>query len=94
MTALDRMKEITEFLRGLGIDDAHKESEIIVTHCLGIDKASLYRDNPVLSERDVKEDRCCSSAQGSQRAAAVYHWPCGILRLEDKGWAGHPYSKA
>ena len=55
MTALDRMKEITEFLRGLGIDDAHKESEIIVTHCLGIDKASLYRDNPVLSERDVKE---------------------------------------
>lgn len=55
MTALDKIKEITEFLKRLGIDDAHKESEIIVTHCLGIDKAALYRDNPALSEKNLKE---------------------------------------
>ncbi|RJQ39841.1 MAG: peptide chain release factor N(5)-glutamine methyltransferase [Nitrospiraceae bacterium] len=55
MTALDKMKEITEFLKGLGIEDVHKESEIVVTHCLGIDKTVLYRDNPVLSEKNVKD---------------------------------------
>jgi release factor glutamine methyltransferase len=55
MTVLDKIKEITEFLKGLGIEDAHKESEIIVTHCLGIDKTVLYRDNPVLSEKNVRE---------------------------------------
>ena len=55
MTAFEKIKEITAFLQGFGIEDAHKESEIIVAHCLGIDKATLYRDNPVLSERDVKE---------------------------------------
>ena len=55
MTALDKIKEITEFLKGLSIEDAHKESEIIVTHCLGIDKALLYKDNTVLSEKDVRE---------------------------------------
>lgn len=55
MTALDKIKEITEFLKGFGIDDAHKESEIIVTHCLGIDKAELYRDNPVLSGKNVRD---------------------------------------
>ena len=54
MTVLDKIQEITEFLKGLGIEDAHKESEIIVTHCLGIDKTVLYRDNPALSEKDVK----------------------------------------
>ncbi len=55
MTALDKIKEITEFLKGFGIEDAHKEAELIVTHCLGIDKAVLYRDNPVLSEKKISE---------------------------------------
>lgn len=55
MTALEKIKGITEFLKGLGIEDANKESEIIVTNCLGIDKAALYRDNPVLSEKNLKD---------------------------------------
>ena len=55
MTAIDKLKEVTAFLKSQGIDDAHKESEIIVTHCLGIDKAALYRDNPVLSEKNLKD---------------------------------------
>jgi release factor glutamine methyltransferase len=55
MTAIDKMKEVSVFLKSKDLDDAHKESEIIVTHCLGIDKTVLYRDNPALSEKDVRE---------------------------------------
>lgn len=54
MKAIEKIKEITEFLKSLGIEDAHKESEIIVTHCLGIDKVAFHRDNPVISDRDAK----------------------------------------
>jgi release factor glutamine methyltransferase len=55
MTVTDKIKEVSAFLKSKGIEDAHKESEIIVTHCLGIDKTVLYRDNPALSEKDVRE---------------------------------------
>ncbi len=54
MTALDKIKGITAFLQRCGIEDAEKESEIIVTHSLGIDKVVLYRDNPALSEENIK----------------------------------------
>jgi release factor glutamine methyltransferase len=53
LTALDKIKEITEFLKNAGIEDAHKESEIILTHSLCMDKTVLYRDNPTLSEKDI-----------------------------------------
>ncbi|KAF0146241.1 MAG: release factor glutamine methyltransferase [Nitrospirae bacterium] len=55
MTALDKIKEITALLQRCGIEDAHIESEIILTHSLGMDKTALYRDDPILSEKDVKE---------------------------------------
>ena len=55
MTAIDQLKEVSVFLKSQGIEDAHKEAEIIVTHCLGIDKAALYRDNPVLSGKNLKD---------------------------------------
>ncbi|PJA82626.1 MAG: hypothetical protein CO147_04210, partial [Nitrospirae bacterium CG_4_9_14_3_um_filter_44_28] len=55
MTAIDKLKEVSVFLKSQGIEDAHKESEIIVTHCLGIDKTVLYRDNPALSGKGVRE---------------------------------------
>ncbi len=55
MTALDKIKKITAFLKKCGIEDAGKESEIILTHSLRIDKVVLYRDNPVLSDEDTKE---------------------------------------
>lgn len=35
MTAIDKLKEVSAFLKSHGIDDANKESEIIVTHYLG-----------------------------------------------------------
>lgn len=55
MTAFEKIKEITEALKNCGIDDAEIESEIIICDCLGIDKTILYRDNPVLSDEDVKK---------------------------------------
>lgn len=54
MNALDKIKEITASLKRFGIDDASKESEIILTSTLSIDKVVLYRDNSALSEKDMK----------------------------------------
>jgi release factor glutamine methyltransferase len=46
MTALDKLRAAKEFLAGSGIDDAHREAELIISYCLGTDRVSLYRDNP------------------------------------------------
>lgn len=54
MTALEKIKEITAFLQNCGIEDAHKESEMILTFCLDMNKTVLYRDNPVLLSEDIK----------------------------------------
>jgi len=54
-TALEKIKEVSAFLESKGIEDSLREAEIIVTHCLGIDKAALYRDNPVVPEKAIKE---------------------------------------
>ena len=55
MTAIDKLKEATAFLKSQGIEDADKESEIILIHGLKIDKVSLYRDNPTLTKTDIKK---------------------------------------
>ncbi len=55
MTVIDKLKEASAFLKSKGIEDAHKESEIIAIHSLNIDKTALYRDNPILSEKNIKE---------------------------------------
>ncbi|MBI4690072.1 MAG: peptide chain release factor N(5)-glutamine methyltransferase [Nitrospirae bacterium] len=54
MKALDKIKEATAFLKECGIDDAPKESEIILIHILEIDRIILYRDNPNISEDAIK----------------------------------------
>jgi len=48
--ALIGLKEVSAALGKRGIEDAGRESELIVTSCLGLDRVGLYRDNPVLSE--------------------------------------------
>src|SRR4030067_3124082 len=47
--ALDRLREVSASLGEYGIEDSHKEAEIIFTRCMEIEKVALYRDNPVLS---------------------------------------------
>jgi release factor glutamine methyltransferase len=54
MRALDRLREATEFLKRYGIEDAGREAEIIISHCLGTDRAVLYRDNPEIPEEESK----------------------------------------
>lgn len=55
MKAVDCLRELTTTLRSKGIEDAGKESEILFTGCTGIDRTSLYRDNPTLSKVQINE---------------------------------------
>jgi len=50
MNVLNKIREAKEFLESLGIEDAVREAEIIVSHFLGIDRLILYKDNPQISE--------------------------------------------
>ena len=54
MRALDKLKEATEFLKQYGIEDANREAEIIISHCLGTDRTVLYRDNPKIREEEIE----------------------------------------
>lgn len=57
MSAVDKLKELSAALRGSGIEGADKESEMILSVCLDIDRGTLYRDNPALTgsqERELK----------------------------------------
>src|SRR4030042_1581690 len=46
MNALDKLKEARKLLGTSGIEDAVREAELIISLCLGIDRLTLYRDNP------------------------------------------------
>jgi len=50
MKALDKLRKVKEFLESSGIDDAHREADLIISHCLGINRVMLYKDNPQISE--------------------------------------------
>jgi release factor glutamine methyltransferase len=47
--AMDIMRFLASALRRQGIPDAEKEAELMLTEGLGLDRVSLYRDNPSLS---------------------------------------------
>jgi release factor glutamine methyltransferase len=49
MKAIDVLREVSAALSEYGIEDTHKEAEIIITRCMNMGKVALYRDNPVLS---------------------------------------------
>ena len=55
MKALDKLKEATKFLEESGIQDAAREAETILVHCLGTDRATFFRDNPITSESELEE---------------------------------------
>ena len=46
MTALDTLRTTKELLERSGIEDAAREAETIIAHCLKTDRTTLYRDNP------------------------------------------------
>ncbi len=53
MNALDKLRKSKEFLEKFSIEDATRNAELIISHCLGIDRASLYRDNPCIPENII-----------------------------------------
>ncbi len=55
MKALDKLREATEFFKLYGIEDANREAEIIVSHCIDIDRTVLYRDNPVINKGQLEK---------------------------------------
>ena len=50
MNALEALKITGKSLEDAGIDNAGKEAELIISHCLGADRLVLYRDNPAITE--------------------------------------------
>lgn len=55
MNCLDELREAREFLEKSGIEDAGREAELIISHCLGVERVSLYRDNPKISQEQISE---------------------------------------
>ncbi len=50
MKAIDRIREISNFLKVCGIDNAPKEAEEILQFCSGMDIVAMYRDNPQIPQ--------------------------------------------
>lgn len=48
------LRQIASTLRRLGIEDAEKESELIIRETIGIDRVKLYTENPFLSKAEIK----------------------------------------
>jgi len=55
MKALDKLKDAAEFLKRYGIQDAAREAETILVHCLGTDRATFFRDNPVITKNVIEK---------------------------------------
>ncbi|GAB4407239.1 MAG: peptide chain release factor N(5)-glutamine methyltransferase [Thermodesulfovibrionales bacterium] len=54
ISAIDGLREVSQCLSYYGIEEPQKEAEIILSRCIGIERVSIYRDNPVLSPRQIK----------------------------------------
>ena len=50
MRALETLQSARELLEISGLNDADREAELIVSHCLGIDRLHLYKENPDIPE--------------------------------------------
>jgi len=50
MKALELLRTAKESLERSSIEDAAREAETIIAHCLKTDRATLYRDNPQIPE--------------------------------------------
>ncbi len=52
MTAIEKLKEVSAFLKSAGIENAAKEAEIIITEVLNIGKAELYTCSFNMSDKE------------------------------------------
>jgi hypothetical protein len=52
MNSLEKVRQAKKFLEGSGIEDAEREAELIVAHCLGTERLMLYKDNPAVTDME------------------------------------------
>jgi release factor glutamine methyltransferase len=50
MRALETLQSARKLLEISGLNDADREAELIVSHCLGIDRLHLYKEDPDIPE--------------------------------------------
>jgi len=50
MRALETLQSARELLEISGLNDADREAELIVSHCLGIDRLHLFKEDPHIPE--------------------------------------------
>jgi len=50
MNALDKLKEAKGILSNAGIENPERDAEVLLSHCLGIERVILYRDDPDISD--------------------------------------------
>ncbi|MBI4685630.1 MAG: peptide chain release factor N(5)-glutamine methyltransferase [Nitrospirae bacterium] len=55
MTVIDKLKEVSAFLKSQGIEDAAKEAEILIIETLRINKSKLYAGSFEISEDESKQ---------------------------------------
>lgn len=51
MRAFETLQSARELLKMSGLNDADREAELIVSHCLGIDRLHLYKEDPDIPEK-------------------------------------------
>ncbi|GAB4541256.1 MAG: peptide chain release factor N(5)-glutamine methyltransferase [Thermodesulfovibrionia bacterium] len=54
MRVIEKIRDTSRSLEGLGIDDPMREAELLIRHAMGIDTVTIYRDNPLLDKRVVE----------------------------------------
>ena len=54
MKAIEKLKEAAKLFESSGIEAAEKEAEMLVRHSFGLNTVEIYRDNPELSEEQIK----------------------------------------
>jgi release factor glutamine methyltransferase len=50
MNAIYKLKEVRGILSNAGIENPERDAESALSHCLGIERVILYRDNPEISD--------------------------------------------
>jgi release factor glutamine methyltransferase len=53
MRAFDKLKEAAGVLKRYGIENAERDAEIIMIHCLKTDRSTFFRDNPIICKEEL-----------------------------------------
>ena len=54
MKAIEKLKEVAKFFKSNGFESPAKEAEILLRHGLDLNTVEIYRDNPGLTQGEIK----------------------------------------